>query len=287
MSGAQAEHVVDVTSGSFAEVVIEGSRRRPVVVDFWAPWCGPCRALGPVLEKLAAEFGGRFLLAKVNSDEEPDLSARFGVRGIPDVKAFVDGRVVDEFSGALPEGRVRVFLEGVAPSLAEPLRLEAAAMREAGDLAGALARLQEALGVDATHEATLLDRADLLIEMKRVTEAQAIVDGIGDRARNAARVTRLQARLAFAAGGGDAEALARRVAGDPGDLAARLELANALAGAGDHATALDHALEVVRRDRAFGDDAGRRTMLRIFELLGPDSDLARRYRRELAAAINR
>jgi putative thioredoxin len=240
-----------------------------------------------VLEKLAAEFGGRFLLAKVNSDEEPDLSARFGVRGIPNVKAFVDGRVVDEFSGALPEGRVRVFLEGVAPSLAEPLRLEAAAMREAGDLAGALARLQEALGVDATHEATLLDRADLLIEMKRVTEAQAIVDGIGDRARNAARVTRLQARLAFAAGGGDAEALARRVAGDPGDLAARLELANALAGAGDHATALDHALEVVRRDRAFGDDAGRRTMLRIFELLGPDSDLARRYRRELAAAINR
>src|SRR5215210_5409577 len=113
--------VIDVDKTNFDALVIEGSKKVPVLVDFWAPWCAPCRALGPILEKLAAEYGGRFTLAKINSDENPELSARFGVRGIPAVKAFAGGTVVDEFSGARPEREVRAFLDAVIPSPAEEL----------------------------------------------------------------------------------------------------------------------------------------------------------------------
>jgi putative thioredoxin len=277
----------DVTGAQFPTVVLEGSRQRPVIVDFWAPWCGPCRALGPILEKLAEEFEGRFLLARINSDDEPQLSARYGVRGIPNVKAFVDGTVVDEFSGALPETAVRQFLSRVVPSLAEPLRREAEGLRAAGDLEGALARLARAAELDPRHEPSVLDRADTLVELGRHDEASALLNEIEDRARDGARVARLRATLALAGASDDIEALVRRVGETPGDLGAKLELSMALAARGEHEAALAQALEIVRLDRAFGDDAGRRAMLRVFDLLGPDSDLARRYRRELAALINR
>jgi len=124
--------VIDVDKTNFDAVVIEGSKEAPVLVDFWAPWCAPCRALGPVLEKLAEEYAGRFTLAKINSDENPELSARYGVRGIPNVKAFVGGEVVDEFSGALPESGVRRFLSGLVPSAVDELRDEADDMPSSG-----------------------------------------------------------------------------------------------------------------------------------------------------------
>ncbi len=121
-----SEHALDVGLADFAQSVLEESKHRPVVVDFWAPWCGPCKSLKPILEKLAAEYGGKFLLAKINSDDNQELAARYGVRGIPSVKAFVDGEPVDEFSGALPEGEVRAFLDRLVPSPADELRQQAA-----------------------------------------------------------------------------------------------------------------------------------------------------------------
>src|SRR5215218_2804378 len=116
--------VIDVDKTNFEALVIEGSKQVPVLVDFWAPWCAPCRALGPILEKLAAEYDGRFVLAKINSDENPALAARYGVRGIPNVKAFVAGEVIDEFSGALPESAVRQFIDNIIPSPADELRMQ-------------------------------------------------------------------------------------------------------------------------------------------------------------------
>lgn len=283
-------HSVDVTETNFMQEVIEASRRAPVLVDFWAPWCGPCRSLGPILEKLAAEYQGRFRLAKVNSDENQPLAAQFGVRGIPNVKAFVDGRMVNEFTGALPESAVREFIDALLPSPAEPLRLEAQAARARGEADATRKLLLQAIRLDPKHEQARLDLVDVLLDAGDLDEAQRLLGEIADSAKDRSRIDALSARIALAQGapaGADESALNTRLAADPADHEARLGLANLLAARQDYRGALEHLLEIVRRDRAFGDDIGRKTMLQVFSLLGADSELVRTYRGELSRAINR
>jgi putative thioredoxin len=289
MSAQMAAHVVDVTRSNFEQIVIEGSHRAPVIVDFWAPWCAPCRALAPVLEKLATEYGGRFTLAKVNADDNPALAAEYGVRGIPNVKAFVDGRVVDEFAGALPEPLVRQFIERVVPSPAETLRREALALyRDRGDAAQALALLARALELDPRNEAARLDQAEICLDGGRLAQAREILDSLSGRMQLEERASRLRARLELAEGAAGApaeEELERRIGADASDLEARLQLAYRRAARGQYREALEHLLEIVARDRKFRDDIGRRTMLQLFGLLGPDHPLVPEYRRRLAGAM--
>lgn len=281
---------ITVTRADFDEAVLRASATRPVLVDFWAPWCAPCRALAPILDRLAAEFAGRFTLAKLNTDEEPELAARYGVRGIPDCKLFVDGRVADEFTGALPEGALRDFLARALPSPAAPLVAAAKALVAGRDAAGALARLDEAHALDPDDEDALLTRVEALLMLDRVADANAVVAQLEQparRVRDERRLAGLKARAALASGpGADLAALAQRAARTPVDCPAKLDYARALAATGDYEGALAELLAIVRIDRKFGDDIGRRTMLTVFEALPGDSDLVRRYRRELAAAIN-
>jgi putative thioredoxin len=279
----------------FKPVVIEGSMRAPVIVDFWAPWCGPCRALGPVLEKLEVEYQGKFTLAKINSDENQELAAQYGVRGIPNCKLFVDGRVVDEFTGVLPESAVRDFVTRWVPSGATPLVEEAKSRLIEDDVPGALELLDQALAIDPEDEEGALTRIEALLRAGRAAEAEEAADELASPphasrrpVRDTMRLATLKARAQLSSGqGADLEALAKRAAQAPDDPQARLDYANALAATGDYRKALDELLAIVDADRSYGDEAARKAMLTIFEALGADSELARQYRRELASSLNR
>lgn len=250
---------LDISDADFDLAVIEASHDIPVIVDFWAPWCQPCRVLKPLLEKLAAEYAGRFRLVKINSDENPASAQRCQVRGIPAVKAFVGGAQVDEFTGALPERQVREFIERLMPSKALPLLDAASAALDANDLATA---------------ASLLDDAQPVL---RDGEEQT-------------RMSALRARLTLAEqGGGDLDSLQTSVAADASNLDARLQLANALAVQGHYEAACEQLLTIVQRDRKWQDEAGRKGLLTLFTLLAGKAEheaLVREYRVKLARTLN-
>jgi putative thioredoxin len=284
-------HAFDVSTAEFQEKVVAASQHVPVLVDFWAEWCAPCRQLKPVLEKLAAEYGGRFLLAKVNSDQNQELAGHCGVRGIPNVKAFVGGHLVDEFTGALPEAEVRAFIDKLLPSPAEPLRVAAQEARASGETELALSLLDDALQADPANDTVQLDMADIRLDAGQLDAARALLDALEHKARDGARLQALQARLKLlaAGGGADTAALQARLAANGDDLDVRLQLANALALTGDYRAALEHLLAIVRRDRKWQDEAARKAMLDLFTLLGGDAqfdDLVREFRIALARTLN-
>lgn len=280
----------DVSQADFEEKVVAASFKQPVVIDFWAPWCAPCKVLKPILEKLADEYGGKFKLAKVNSDENPEISARYAVRGIPAVKAMVDGKIVNEFTGALPESAVRDWLDKVIPSPAEELRREAQQQAATGDVEGALQLLAEASALDPDDERVRVDAAELLLAKGDAEDAQRLLDTLkAPDILKDARVLQLKAqvRLAEMREEGESEAaLAAAIAANEDDLEARFKLANVLIASNRPAEGMDQLLEIVRRDRKFKDDIGRKTLLDMFNLLGGQNELVPAYRRKLAALLN-
>jgi putative thioredoxin len=281
------QYSFDVDQTNFQQIVMEGSRTAPVVIDFWAPWCAPCRSLKPILEKLAEEYHGKFILAKINSDENQNLAAQFGVRGIPAVKAVVDGQIVDEFSGALPEGAVREFLERLIPSPADALRAHAADLHATGDLDGALAALGQASQLDPQNEDVRLDAAEILEAQGQHDEARQLLNTLSPGKLAEDRAVRLAARLSFAQSGSgtDEAALRDKIAANPDDMEARLQLANLLVGSGRHAAGMDELLEMIARDRNWNEEAARKALLSVFNLLAGDP-LVSQYRRKLASTLN-
>jgi len=279
------EHVIEVSAATFEREVLEASRSAPVVVDFWAPWCGPCRALTPVLERLAAAYGGRFRLAKINSDENQDLAAAFGVRSIPTVIGFRDGRAVAQFLGAVPESQARAFIDKLIPSPSQLEQARAAGLRTAGDLANAAGALRRAIELDAANDAARLDLVELLIELGRHAEAGPLLDAVRPDVDLEARIGALRAAIAFAQSGGDEGRLREKLAANPGDHGARLALAGAYAGKKRYREALDELLEIVRRDKDWKDGEARKQALNIFNLAGGQPDLVSEYRRKLASAL--
>ena len=277
---------VDVDQHNFREVVLEGSKRAPVIIDFWAPWCGPCRTLKPVLEKLAAEYAGRFTLAKINSDENQDIAAKFGVRGIPAVKAVVDGKLVDEFVGAQPEGQVRAFIERILPSPSDIECSRAEGLIGEGNTSEAAALLQQILSSNPRHARARTSLVEALLLLDRIEEARATFEPLLHTGSDDTRIRELKARLEFAGtAASDVATLEARIDIDPGDLEARLALARAWVTQQAYEPALAQLLEIVRRDRKFGDDIGRKTMIEVFNLLGGQGDLVSTYRRLLSSAL--
>ena len=275
-----------VTDGSFENDVLNSST--PVLVDFWAEWCGPCKALGPVLEKLADEYAGGFVLARLNVDENPNLAGMFGIQGIPAVKLFRDGDLASEFTGALPEPMLREFLTKFLPTATDKEAEAAMALEADGKLVEAKAAYEAILAADPNHGQALLGMARMAMNDGDNAAALEYLERISIVADERKEADRLIARLNLQSGGVQNESeLRAKIAADPKDIEARFELAQALAGVEKYDEALGEFLEVVKADRKFKDDGARKAMIQIFEVLDPDDPLTDKYRTELAAVLFR
>lgn len=271
-------HVKDIDQSQFATEVLQRSAEVPVVVDFWAEWCGPCKVLGPTLERLAHAYGGRFELVKVDVDANRELQAQFRVQSIPTVIAFKDGRPAATFIGAKPEAQVRAWIEALLPSRWDLMVDRARDLSLEGDEAASEALYREVVAEVPDHPDAATALASLLIARKDTDEALIVLG----RLPRTGDVERLEAAARLAARSGvDLSALEQRLANDPGDDAARLELGEALAAKGEYEAGLDHLLTVVRTAGPLKERA-RRAIVDILGLLGPEHPLTPEYRRKLA-----
>ena len=277
--------VFDVTDDDFETSVLERSHETPVAVDFWAPWCGPCRVLGPVLERLADEHEGKFVVAKVNVDENPGLASTFGIQSIPAVKIFKDGELFTEFTGALPEQSVREVLAKVVPSPLDEMAADGDRLAQRGEAEAARALLEPVLDELPNHPRALLGMGRLLMDTdadKAITFLDRISPGIPERKE--ADLLIAHSHLSQDSGE-DVLVLKERVATDPSDMQARFSLARCLAAAEDYEAALEEFLVILGKDRSLEDDGARKFMIQIFEILGPGNELSDRFRSEMAKVL--
>jgi putative thioredoxin len=265
-------HSITVTEADFADAVLTRSRSVPVMVDFWAPWCGPCRVLGPALEALAAEAGGRFVLAKIDTDQNPTLAQRYDIRGIPAVKLFRDGAVAAEFVGALPAVELRAFIDRYVPDSTVEAARRAIDLIAAADFVGADVALPAGSGGPPIVAAT---RARIALLLGRIAEARAAAETVPALADERELADAVLDAVSLAEEKGPAES--------PADE--HYLRAGAAVAAGQLHPALDALLEVVRRDRKLRDDGGRKRLLALFQIAGVRSELSDDYRRKLADAL--
>jgi putative thioredoxin len=282
-------HIADVTQQTFESLVLAKSREIPVLADFWAAWCGPCKQLMPVLAKLADEYDGKFYLAKINSDTEQALAARYGVKSLPTVKLFRNGQVVEEFMGAQPEKTIRALLDRHIPRESDTLVYNALLAARSGKPDEALTILQQAARSDLTNDRVKLELARLHAYLGHADEAETALAALSAEARESTDAVGLRAQIEFTrivASARPPDALLAAIAANARDSAARYELAAHLVLRQQHEAALDQLLEIVRTDRKFRDDAGRKAMLSVFNLLGGTGDIVTQFRRKLSMALN-
>jgi len=280
---------IDVTETNFTQEVIEASHKTPVLIDFWATWCEPCKNLMPVLNKLADEYAGQFLLAKVEIDQEQNLATQFAVRSVPTVKMVVNGEIVNEFTGALPEAQIREFInKHIAQADDSPLQRAITAYQQ-GEIEPALEKMQEILLAEPENPMVRIEFANMLMREKRFDDARDLLNSLSTDDKNNPTALALLGQLESidaVIDAPDIESLLQTIEQEPANCLARDQLSAHYKLRGDYAAAMDQLLEIVRRDRNYNDEAGRTGLLKIFEMLGHQHELVGQYRRRLAQTLN-
>jgi putative thioredoxin len=292
-ANAPAADFKDVTTAGFAADVIAASRQQPVLVDFWAPWCGPCKQLAPYLEKAVRDSGGRVKLVKMNIDDHPSIPGQLGIQSIPAVIAFKNGKPVDGFMGAQPEGKIVEFINRVAgPGEAELQSAEylkaAQEKLAAGESGEALEIFSVLLDQDPDNQEAAIGLASSLCDLADLAAAKELAEKIGEEGRKLPAFTALQAKIALAeqvALLGDPREFEQRLAADPKDHQARYDLAMIENARGNRDGAADHLLHIIRADRAWNDDGARRQLLQFFDAWGPADPASLSARRKLSSAL--
>jgi putative thioredoxin len=292
-TAATADDLVkETTTQGFVKDVIEASKQQPVLVDFWAPWCGPCKQLTPIIEKVIRAAKGKAKLVKMNIDDHPAIPGQMGIQSIPAVIAFVNGQPIDGFMGALPESQVKAFVERLIKDRVggEEIDLLKAADAElaGGDPAGAAEIYAQLLARDAGNVAALAGLARSYVKTGALEQAKQTLALVPDNKRNDATVAAARAALELAeqaSAVGPVAELEQRVAANPLDHQSRYDLAVALNARGQRAEALDHLIEIVRRDRKWNDDGARKQLVQLFEAWGPTDEVTVDGRRRLSSIL--
>lgn len=285
----QASYIIDVNEQNFAQQVIEASQQQPVLVDFWATWCGPCQTLVPLLEKLANDYQGGFILAKVDVDQNQALAGHFGIRSVPTVKIVKDGQIVDEFMGVLPEADIRAKLDAHIVKQTDNKIDAALALHQQGETQQALDIMQQLILDEPENTQARISFAQLLVDGNRNDDAKQLLASLPEEIKNSPDIKAMLARMELADTLKDIPeqaALEQRIASNDADCEARYLLSKRLTAMGEYQAAMDQLIAIIQRDREYGDDAGRKGLLQLFELLGNQGDLVSKYRRKLASMLN-
>ncbi|MEK1925964.1 MAG: thioredoxin [Rhizobium giardinii] len=294
-TAAAGDLIKDTTTASFSRDVLEASRQQPVLVDFWAPWCGPCKQLTPMIEKVVTEAQGRVKLVKMNIDDHPSIAGQLGIQSIPAVIAFSGGRPVDGFMGAVPESQIRQFIDKIAGPVVddraaeiEAALTEAKTLLDQGDLQNAAGLFGAVLQADPENAAALAGLANCMIEAGELQQARDVLSNLSDtlaKDANIVAVLKKLGQIEEARKLGDPDALEQILAANPDDHGARIKLAKIRNVEGDRAAAADHLLQVMKRDRTFEDDGARRELLQFFDVWGPMDPATLSARRKLSSIL--
>jgi putative thioredoxin len=292
LDGGAPDLVKEGSDQGFMADVIEASRQQPVVVDFWAPWCGPCKTLGPMLEKGVRASNGKVRMVKINIDEHPGVAGQLGVRSIPAVYAFDKGRPVDGFMGAIPESQIKLFLDRLTGATSvedvNALLAQAAESLTLDDVGGAAQSYMAVLQIDPANTKAIAGMARIAISTGEPDEARAILEMVPEDKKNDSEIQGVRAALELAgkaADAGDKNELGSKVAANPNDLQARFDYAEALSARGDLEGASEQLLAIIERNRDWNEDAARQQLFKIFDAAGPTSDVAKQGRRKLSAIL--
>jgi putative thioredoxin len=285
---SESPYVIDVTAENFQAVILEGSMAQPVLVDFWAEWCQPCKTLMPMLAKLADEYQGAFLLAKINTEEQQELAGQFQIRSIPACKLFVNGQMADEFTGALPEEELRAFLDKHISRESDNLVEQAQQLLQQGDADAAADLIAQALKDDPDNSRTIIAFAQLKASIGESDAAQQALDSLPEDAQKKPEVAAMRAQIVFDEVTSNApplEELEKIVAADAGNSEARYQLAAQLVMQNQLEAALDQLLILLQKDRNYGEDAARKAMIQVFDILG-DHPITAKYRSRMFGMLH-